>query len=145
MEGNEGERVMNIIRTIAQVGVLILYYLLGVAIVEVTGIIIPGSIIGLLLLWLSLYFKLIKVQYVQKGANLLLAFLTLFFIPSTVAIINYPELLTKAGAILMLAVILSTLFTIIVTGKVSQYIEKREMGQEEKNHASTTSSVSHHS
>lgn len=134
---------MNIIRTIAQIGILILYYLLGVAIVEATGIIIPGSIIGLLLLWLSLYFNLIKIQHVQKGANFMLAFLTLFFIPSTVAIIDYPELLTKAGAVLMIAVILSTLFTIIVTGKVSQYIEKREMGQEEKKHASTTSSVSH--
>lgn len=136
---------MNIIRTIAQVGILTLYYLLGVAIVKLTGIFIPGSIIGLLLLWLSLYFKLIKVQHVQKGANLLLAFLTLFFLPSTVAIINYPELLTKAGAILMLAVILSTLFTIIVTGKVSQYIEKREMGQEGDKHASATSNASHHS
>lgn len=136
---------MEIIRTIAQIGIITIYYLLGLAIVEVTDIIIPGSIIGLLLLWLSLYFKLIKVKHIQKGANLMLAFLTLFFIPSTVAVINYPELLTKTGAILIIGVIVSTLFTIIVTGKVSQYIEGREMGEREEKHASTTTSVSHHS
>lgn len=136
---------MEIIRTIAQIGIITIYYLLGLAIVEVTDIIIPGSIIGLLLLWLSLYFKLIKVKHIQKGANLMLAFLTLFFIPSAVAVINYPELLTKTGAILIIGVIVSTLFTIIVTGKVSQYIEGRETGEKEEKHAPATTSVSHHS
>ena len=77
---------MNIIRTVAQIGIIILFYLLGEWIVSITGIIIPGSIVGLVLLWLALYFKWLNVKYIRKGASFMLAFLTLFFIPSTVAV-----------------------------------------------------------
>ncbi|WP_107837819.1 CidA/LrgA family protein [Metasolibacillus meyeri] len=117
---------MQIIRTIAQIGILTIYYYLGVIIVNITGIFIPASIIGLILLWLSLYFKLIKIQYIQDGATFFLAFLTLFFIPSTVGVVDHPELLSKAGLYLILAVIISTLLTIALTGKWSQWIEKKE-------------------
>ena len=136
---------MRILRIIAQIGILTVYYFIGVFIVDMTGIIIPGSIIGLVLLWLSLYFKLLNVKFIQEGASLLLAFLTLFFIPSTVAVINYPELLTKAGVFLVIAVIVSTLLTLVITGKVSQYIEKKENEPEEANDVATTpSNASHH-
>lgn len=136
---------MRILRIIAQIGILAVYYFMGVFIVDVTGIIIPGSIIGLVLLWLSLYFKLLNVKFIQEGASFLLAFLTLFFIPSTVAVINYPELLTKAGVFLVIAVIVSTLLTMVITGKVSQYIEKKENEPEEANDVATTpSNASHH-
>lgn len=118
--------VMQIIRTIAQIGILTIYYYLGVIIVKLTGIFIPASIIGLILLWLSLYFKLIKVQYIQDGATFFLAFLTLFFIPSTIGVVDHPELLSKAGLYLVLAVIISTLIAIALTGKWSQWIEKKE-------------------
>lgn len=136
---------MRILRIIAQIGILSVYYFIGVLIVDVTGIIIPGSIIGLVLLWLSLYFKLLNVKFIQEGASFLLAFLTLFFIPSTVAVINYPELLTKAGVFLVIAVIVSTLLTMVITGKVSQYIEKKENEPKEANDVATTpSNASHH-
>ncbi|AWE06530.1 CidA/LrgA family protein [Lysinibacillus sp. 2017] len=137
---------MNIIRTIAQIGIIYCFYLLGDWIVKLTGIIIPGSIIGLVLLWLALFFKVLKVTYIQQGASFLLAFLTLFFIPSTVAVINYPELLSNSGALLILAVIVSTVFSLIVTGKVSQFVEKKELKKKEEktNHASTANSLHHH-
>lgn len=136
---------MRILRIIAQIGILSVYYFIGVLIVDVTGIIIPGSIIGLVLLWLSLYFKLLNAKFIQEGASFLLAFLTLFFIPSTVAVINYPELLTKAGVFLVIAVIVSTLLTMVITGKVSQYIEKKENEPKEANDVATTpSNASHH-
>lgn len=139
---------MRVLQIIAQIGILTIYYLIGVLIVELTGIIIPASIIGLVLLWLSLYLKVLKVQYIQDGAGFMLAFLTLFFIPSTVGVIEYPELMTMAGFYLILAVIISTLFTIWVAGKVSQYIEKKEQSQqseqEETELVTGTSNVSHH-
>ena len=124
---------MNFVRTVAQIGIIIVFYLLGQAIVDFTGIIIPGSIIGLVLLWLALFFKVLNVKYIQKGASFLLAFLTLFFIPSTVAVINYPELLTVSGGLLIVAVIVSTLLSLAVTGKISQFIEKKEQQKKEAN------------
>ena len=136
---------MNMIRTIAQIGIIIVFYLVGQAIVNITGIIIPGSIIGLVLLWLALFFKVLNVKYIQQGASFLLLYLTIFFIPSTVAVVNYPELLTISGGLLILAVILSTLITMAITGKVSQWIEKKELRKKEDKSvgAVTTHSVYH--
>lgn len=136
---------MDIIRTIAQIGIIIIFYLVGEFIVSITGIIIPGSIIGLVLLWLALYFKMLNVKYIQNGASFMLAFLTLFFIPSTVAVINYPELLTISGGLFVLAVIISTIFALIVTGKISKMIEKKERKIKEEEHiaASTVNSIHH--
>ena len=136
---------MDIIRTIAQIGIIIIFYLVGEFIVSITGIIIPGSIIGLVLLWLALYFKMINVKYIQNGAGFMLAFLTLFFIPSTVAVMNYPELLTISGGLFVLGVIISTIFALIVTGIVSKMIEKKECEiKEEENIAASTVNSIHH-
>ena len=136
---------MEIIRTIAQIGIIILFYLTGEFIVSVTGIIIPGSIIGLVILWLALYFKILNVKYIQSGASFMLAFLTLFFIPSTVGVINYPELLTLSGGLFVLAVIMSTIFALVITGKISKFIERKEckMKEEENIAASTANSIHH--
>lgn len=129
---------MIIIRTIAQMCILWLFYFIGLLIVEWTNIIIPASIIGLVLLWLLLMFKVIHVKLIQDGASTLIAFMTLFFIPSTVGVIEYPELLTTAGLLLVLAVIFSTAITIIVTGKVSRLIERKEQDvKEEVGHVSS--------
>ena len=127
---------MQIIRIIAQIVFLWLFYFIGELIVTWTGIIIPASIIGLLLLWICLMTGLINVKLIQDGASFLIAFLTLFFIPSTVGVIEYPELLSKAGILLVVAVTISSAFAFIVTGKVSQYIEKKENSMKEGDYAS---------
>ena len=135
---------MRIIRIIIQIGILSIYYYLGTLIVNWTQIIIPPSIIGLVLLWLSLYFKLIKADYIKDGAGFLIAFLTLFFIPSTVGVIEYPELLTLHGVYLVLAVIISTLLAIFISGKVCLWIERKEkVNQEGEEHARDITNTSY--
>ncbi len=117
---------MNVLRIILQILIIWLFYYAGVLIVEWTGVFIPPSIIGLVLLWVCLMLNIVKVKWIQNGAGFLISFLTLFFIPTTVGIIEYPELSTLAGVLLMLAVILSTLVTLFITGKTAQWIEKKE-------------------
>lgn len=126
---------MKAIRIIVQVGILWLFYFIGQLIVEWTGIFIPASIIGLVLLWGCLMTGVLNVKLIQDGASFLIAFLTLFFIPSTVGVIEYPELLSTAGIILVVAVIISTAVAFIVTGKVSQMIERKESGVKEGDYA----------
>ena len=118
---------MNSIRIMAQIGILWVFYFIGELIVAWTGIFIPGSIIGLLILWILLMLNVIDVKIIRGGATFMIAFLTLFFIPSTVGIIQYPELLTKPGILLMVAVFVSSLISLILTGKFSQYIERKEL------------------
>ena len=116
---------MNILRMVVQVGILFVFYLLGDFIVTLFHLEFPGSIVGLVLLWVCLYFNWIDVRFVADGANLLIAFLTLFFIPTTVGVVQYPELLTKSGFLLIVAVFISSIFAFVFTGKLSQILEKR--------------------
>lgn len=120
-----------IVRIIVQIGILNIFYYMGVGIVALLHVPLPGSVIGLLLLALSLHFKIIKVEYIQDGAGFLIGVLTLFFIPATVGVIDYPELVSTTGLLIMLAVIASTLISIYVTGLVSQIVEKKELTKKE--------------
>ena len=133
---------MRIIRMITQIAILWVFYYIGVLIVEWTNIFIPPSIIGLVILWALLMLNIINVKLIQDGASFLIAFLTLFFIPSTVGVVEYPELLTLSGLLLVLAVFISTVIIIIITGKVSQFIERKE--QEVKEDVIDVSTTHHH-
>ncbi|KMN40362.1 CidA/LrgA family protein [Lysinibacillus capsici] len=123
--------LLRAVRIIVQIGILTIFYYMGVGIVSYLHIPLPGSVIGLLLLALSLNFKIIKVEYIQDGAGFLIGILTLFFIPATVGVIDYPELMTFTGLLIILAVIASTLISIYVTGLLTQLIEKRELAKKE--------------
>ena len=123
---------MNILRIVVQVGILFGFYFLGDFIVTLLHLKFPGSIVGLMLLWVCLYFNWFDVRFVADGANLLIAFLTLFFVPTTVGIIQYPELLTKSGFLLIVAVLISSIFAFVFTGKLSQILEKVEVKEGEE-------------
>ena len=92
---------------------------------------IPGSIVGLLLLFLCLYFKIIPETYIKDGAGFILIMLPLLFIPATVGIIQYPDFLSGKGVILIGMVMISTFLTMIVSGYGSQFVEKRMKEREE--------------
>lgn len=132
---------MKIIRIIVQIGILNIFYYIGVGIVSLLHLPLPASVIGLLLLALALQFKLIKVEYIQDGAGFLIGVLTLFFIPATVGVIDYPQLWTTTGLLVMLAVTASTLISIYVTGTLSQVIEKKEAAKKEVNLEKTKGGV----
>ena len=118
---------MKIIRICLQIAILWIFYFIGDLIVNLLHIKFPGSIIGLILLWAALHFKLLNIKFVLDGASFLITFLTLFFIPSTVGIIQYPELLTAKGMLLIIAVFVSSIFAFVLTGKFASYIEKLEL------------------
>ena len=86
---------------------------------------IPGSIVGLVLLFLCLYFKIIPERFIKEGAGFVLVILPLFFIPATVGIIQYPDFLSGKGVLLIVLIMVSTFLTMIVAGYTSQRIEKK--------------------
>ena len=119
------------IRIVLQICILYFFSFLGTFVVEMLHIKFPGSIVGLLLLLGCLHLKIISVQVIKEGAGFLLGILALFFIPSTVGVMNYPELMSINGILLVLSVIISTVLTILITGKLCQYLEGRKAGEEE--------------
>ena len=125
-------KIIKIGQIIFQVIILYLFSALGSFLVELLPFSFPGSIAGLLILLACLLLKIIPANLIKDGAGFLLAFLALFFVPATAGIMDYPQLASSKGVLIVVALIISTMFTIIVAGKVCQYFENKIVGEEVK-------------
>ncbi|WP_379156910.1 CidA/LrgA family protein [Paenibacillus sp. sgz5001063] len=90
---------------------------------------IPGSIIGMILLFALLESGMIRLNWVEVGASWLLAELLLFFIPSAIGVMNYSKLL-EADGLQVLAVVLVGTFAVmassgLLTGAIFKVKERR--------------------
>ncbi|MFY3793552.1 CidA/LrgA family protein [Ureibacillus sp. MALMAid1270] len=124
--------MMRIIRTVLQIIILYIFHYIGVFIVEFTNLPLPPSVVGFILLFICLLMNWIKVEMIRDGASFLIGFMLLFYIPPVIGIIEYPQLISVNGMILIGAVIISTLFTIYLTSMLSQIIEKKEINSRNK-------------
>ncbi len=87
---------------------------------------IPGSILGIFVLFLLLQFRIVKLEWVELGASWLLAELLLFFIPAAVGVMNYIPLLEQDGIRILAVVILSTLIVMVSSGLLAGTLSKRK-------------------
>lgn len=113
---------MNVLKVMGHIAVLILFYLIGSWIQELFHLFIPGSIIGMLLLFVTLLTKKVNVTWVNEGADFLIRHLALLFVPVTVGIIQYLDLFAGKSFFLIPIALCSTLLVMVCSGMVSQYI-----------------------
>ena len=97
---------------------------LGELIVYVTGIKLPSSIIGMLLLTLFLKLGWIKLHWVQGLSDFLVANLGFFFVPPGVALMLYFDVIAAEFWPIVIATIVSTALVLVVTGWVHQIVRK---------------------
>ncbi|MGD6818968.1 CidA/LrgA family protein [Metabacillus sp. 84] len=116
---------MKWIRVITQIGFIHCFYLLGVFVNHILTLPIPSGIIGMTFLLAALYFKAIRLEWVEKGAAWLLAELLLFFIPSAVGIVDYRELFGWVGIQLLGIILVSTFIVMGATALTAERIHKR--------------------
>ncbi|WP_017812360.1 CidA/LrgA family protein [Paenibacillus shenyangensis] len=113
---------MKVILIVVQIMLLYAIYLVGSYVQAWLNLPIPGSIIGLLLLFVLLLCRVIPVSWIEKGSTTILFYLPLFFIPATVGVMNHLDLFAGKGLLLVVVVIVSTILTIAVAGHVSQWL-----------------------
>ncbi|CDQ38133.1 MULTISPECIES: CidA/LrgA family protein [Virgibacillus] len=105
---------------------LYLIFLLGNWIEHTLGLFIPGSVIGMLILFLLLITNIIQVSWIAEGANFIVKNLAFFFIPVTVGVLNYYQLFSGKGFLLIIIVLISTIFVMAGSGIVSQWLVRRK-------------------
>lgn len=116
----------NIMKGILQVAVLMGFSELLNVLVRWLHLPVPGSIIGIALVFILLQTKVIKLEWVELGANWLLAELLLFFIPSAVGIMNYIPMLEHDGVRIVVIVIFSTILVMVSSGLLAGTMAKRK-------------------
>ncbi|PWG80354.1 CidA/LrgA family protein [Pararcticibacter amylolyticus] len=98
---------------------------LGEFAVSMTGLKLPSSIIGMILLTVFLKLGWIKLKSVKGISDFLAKNLALFFVPSGVAIMLYLDILKDSLLPIIVASIGSTIIILAVTGWVHQIIRKK--------------------
>ncbi|KGX91095.1 murein hydrolase LrgA [Pontibacillus halophilus JSM 076056 = DSM 19796] len=114
-----------LIQIVIQIAVLFGFSFVGGWLGQTLNLPIPGSIIGLILLFIGLLTKVVPVPFVEKGATTLLHYLTLLFVPATVGIMNYLDIFTGKRLLLVAVVIISTLCTMAASGLTAQVLGKK--------------------
>lgn len=119
-----------------QLGLVLSIAFAGEILNHLTGIPIPGSIIGMVILLILLKTKVIRVVQIEEITDFMLSNITFFFIPVGVGIMisyKYLEGHYTAGISLILA---TTVIIMVVSGGVTEILvrrrEKRIAAREEK-------------
>jgi holin-like protein len=116
---------MNYVKLLLQIACLYTIYLIGVFIQSICNLSVPGSIIGLILLFGALHFKIVKREWFSLGGSLLLKHLPLLFIPATVGVIDYLDLFKGSGLITIGIAFLSTVIVMITSAFISDVLLTR--------------------
>jgi len=125
-----------------QISLLCIYsYIMG-ALSEWLHLPIPGSILGLLFLFVLLQTKILKLKWIEVGGDWLVTELLLFFVPSAVGILQYKQLLFQNGIKIMLIIFTSSAIVMICSGLLAEHLSKRK--KEKTDHADITLPHSHH-
>jgi len=81
---------------------------------------IPGSLIGMGLLFLCLQLGWIRLNWVEAGTTLLFSQMILFFVPAIAGIMQYPWLLGIKGLLVLIVVVSGAALAMISTGAVAE-------------------------
>ncbi|MEI9746840.1 CidA/LrgA family protein [Moellerella wisconsensis] len=85
---------------------------------------IPGSIVGMLILFALLALQLVPSHWVQPGCTLLLKNMTLLFVPIGVGIMNYYGQVSQQIVPILVACFISTFVVMVVVAYSSHYIHR---------------------
>ena len=109
----------------------LLFYLLGCFVAALIGNFVPGSVIGMILLFCALSLKWVRPGHVKKVSMFLLDNMMLFFIPVGVGLITSYTLLSRYMLAIIVASLVSTVLVIAVVGLVEQKLESKKRSKKE--------------
>jgi len=105
-------------------------------------IVIPGSIIGMLLLFILLNSKILKLEKVEDVSDFFLKNIGIFFIPPGVGLLASWGIIKQNGLVLIITTVISTIAVIITTGLVVDKLvmlkEKNSIKKDNQNNSKET-------
>ena len=94
-------------------------------------VVVPGSIIAMILLFLLLQFKVVKIENIKEVSDFFLNNMAIFFVPAGVSLITSLNIIMDNIFVLLISVVLSTVIVMYVTGIVVQKMIIRKNKVEE--------------
>ena len=105
--------------------IILLFYALGEGAALLVQGFIPGSVLGMLLLFAALCLKWVRPGPIRPVAKFLCNNMALFFIPAGVGIVDALDILSARWQAILTACAVSTVLVIAVVGLTQQEFERR--------------------
>lgn len=113
-------RLRSLLAFPAGLAVLLLFLYAGEGIVRAAGLPVPGSVVGMVLLFAALRLRVVPAALVGPAADLLLRHMGLLFVPPAVGVMVYGALLRAQWLPLAGASVAGTLAVLLVVGWMQQ-------------------------
>jgi holin-like protein len=114
----ENEMVIEYLRGL---GIAVGFYLLGTGLHRL-GIPIPGGVLGLLTFYLAMSVGLVKLNWVERTASLLLRHMVLLFVPLTVGLMDMGPVLSRQALAITASLLVSLTAVLLTTGLMGRWL-----------------------
>lgn len=109
-----------------QLALILFFYLLGSALQHFCSLPIPGSILGMLLLWLALSLGLVPEKAIADTADFLLANLALFYIAPGLRLLKDYSLIQGQTFAVLALIFITTSLTLATSGFIAQFLFRKK-------------------
>lgn len=113
-------------KILKQTGTILFISFLGELASELVPFNIPSGVYGIVILFLALSLKIIKLEDIEKTADFLLLIMPILFIPAGVGLITVWDKLSQNLFKIGIAVVISVVVVMVATGKTAQFIINRK-------------------
>lgn len=103
---------MKVVIFFMQIAGLVLINKLGFYLVDYFNLMIPGNVAGLIILFLLLWSKIIKLEWIEQASDYLVKHLSFFFVSISVGLMTLGGMLAKNGLALAAVLIISAVIGI---------------------------------
>ncbi len=113
------------VAVIKSLAYIFFFQLLGEAASRLSGLPVPGSVIGMVLLTAALSLGLIRIQDVAPAADVLVRNMAFLFVPPGVGLMLYFDLIRGQWLAIGLSLLLGTFMVLAVVGLLQQTLGKK--------------------
>ena len=109
-----------------QLALIFIICIIGQLVSYSIGYTVPGNVVAMILLFLLLYFKVIKMNMIEETADFILANMAFFFIPACLGIMESYQLLLSNLFLLIFICIITSVLTSLAAGFTVKYVLKMQ-------------------
>ncbi|WP_213712683.1 CidA/LrgA family protein [Cedecea lapagei] len=105
----------------------------GIFVASLLPIVIPGSIIGMLILFVLLSLQILPAKWVKPSCHLLIRYMALLFVPIGVGVMQYYDVLKAQFGPVVVSCLISTLVVLVIVSWSSHLVhgERKVIGEGE--------------
>ena len=115
-----------------QVGIILTISFIGEILYRIIPLPIPAGIYGIILLFLALELKIIKLEQVKDVSLFLIEIMPVLFIPSAVGLMTAWGIIKENWLVYITITVVTTILVMVVSGRITQLVLRfKKKGGEE--------------